>query len=358
MEYIRKFIRDTANGKKIVDNRFKFSLIFSSVSIVHFILIFIFWWLGIYALVIFNAISVVLYNLLVVLVRRERYIAAFNFAYGEIFLHTFIANLLVGYKFGFQLYTISLIPVSFYIAFTLERFKNRILMPLFYATLSLVVFAGCRVWDLLMGSYYTIHDVQKEIVVYVFNVVVAYGMMIVFSILFLLEIYQFQYKLKQANSKLEYLAGVDPLTGLLNRRKFFEQIREKKEDVTFMLLCDTDDFKAVNDSYGHECGDIVLVEIAKAFTKNFPEPNMVCRWGGEEFCVASLGNWEGIQRKAELLRKDIEGISILYEGNQISATITIGVAECRGYTDLKEAISEADSKMYEGKQRGKNCVVI
>lgn len=358
MEYIRKLIRDTANGKVVVDNRFKFTFMFRSISVIHIGLSFIFIWLGITPLIIFNIISAILYNLLVVLVKKEKYITSFNFAYAEIFIHTLAADILIGYRFGFQLYMIALIPVSFYVAFTLERFKNRILIPLFYALLSMLTFVACKVYDMTVGSYYSIENMHQEMVVYVFNVVVAYVMVIIFSVLFLLEIYQFQFKLRQANSKLEYLAGVDPLTGLLNRRKFFEQIRERREDITFILLCDIDDFKTVNDSYGHECGDMILVEIARAFEKNFPAPNMVSRWGGEEFCLAGLGNREAVLRRAEQLREDIEKIQIIYEEDNVQVTITIGIAECTGFEDLKEAISRADQKMYEGKQKGKNCVVI
>ncbi len=358
MEYLRKFMQDTVNGKILVDNRFKFSFISRSVSLVHFILIFLFLWLGVYPLVIFNIISSLLYYLLVIFIKKGKYIAAFNFTYGEIFIHTFIANLLVGYRFGFQLYTLALVPVSFYVAFTLEQFKQRILIPVCYTLLSMVVFVGCRIWDIFVGSVYVIDDIQAETIIYIFNAVVSYVMMMVFAILFLLEIHQFQQKLRQANSKLEYLVGVDPLTGLLNRRKFFEQVRERKEDITFILLCDVDDFKKVNDTYGHECGDILLVEIARIFEKNFPDPNMVCRWGGEEICIAGMGNREAVLQRAERLRKEVEELKVMYEDSTVQVTITVGVAECKGYGDLKKAISEADKKMYEGKQNGKNCVVI
>lgn len=357
MKYRKQMKNNFINGNLIINNEFKFSLIFRSISVVHLTLFAIFLWLKVYPLVFFNVVSVLLYNLLVVLCRKNKIVAAFHFTYVEIFLHTLVANILIGYRFGFQLYTLALIPVSFYVAFTLERFKNKIIVPFEYAILSMIVFVSCKIWDMNVGSIYRIEDHNQEMIIYIFNAVVCYMMIIIFSVLFLFEIYQFQYKLKQANCKLERLAGVDPLTGLLNRRKFYEQIREKKEEITYVLLCDVDDFKRVNDNYGHECGDSMLVEIAGAFTQNFAEPNLVCRWGGEEICVAGMGNRESILRKAEKLRLDIENIRVDYEGNSVQATITIGVAECKGISNLKDAISEADQKMYEGKQNGKNRVV-
>ncbi len=170
-------------------------------------------------------------------------------------------------------------------------------------------------------------------------------------------------KLDEAYNKLERVAYYDFLTGLLNRRAMYERIekefsRAQREGLQFCLvLADIDHFKAVNDTHGHDAGDMVLRAVAKIFQNNIRQEDCASRWGGEEFLILAIscGLAEGLTL-AEKLRKTVEQTPIRTETATINATITLGVVEYTQGKAFKELIKEADFYLYEGK-RQRNCVM-
>jgi diguanylate cyclase (GGDEF)-like protein len=163
------------------------------------------------------------------------------------------------------------------------------------------------------------------------------------------------------------MSMIDQLTNLPNRRCFDERLQmEWKQAVReqtpiSLLMMDIDSFKNINDTYGHQQGDIVLKIIAKTFPQAFKRPaDFAARWGGEEF-IALLPNTrlEGAMEMAEKIRSDIEKIAIPYnEGETIKITISIGVNSL--VPELKSStnafISNADKALYAAKAAGKNKV--
>ncbi len=171
-------------------------------------------------------------------------------------------------------------------------------------------------------------------------------------------------QLTEAYSKMEDLAKTDALTELSNRRDMYQIInhetdRFERNGKSFtILMADIDNFKRINDTYGHDVGDRVLKTIANVMKTTMRKQDIIGRWGGEEFLLL-LPETDiiGGKKIAEKLRSKISKESISYSDKFIHVTVTIGVSVYNRIHDVNESIKEADEAMYLGKIRNKNCVV-
>jgi diguanylate cyclase (GGDEF)-like protein len=158
-------------------------------------------------------------------------------------------------------------------------------------------------------------------------------------------------------------ANTDYLTKLFNRRYFFEQVspviekRAKSEISSTLAMMDIDNFKSINDTYGHDTGDLVLKTIAKLIDQHFSEQYLAARIGGEEFCVFmdDLDRNEAIVLLDDF-RKEMEDTSIDVDGKNINITVSTGVTHCCEDT-FDDIMIRADDLLYEAKANGRNLVV-
>ena len=125
-----------------------------------------------------------------------------------------------------------------------------------------------------------------------------------------------------------------------------------------VAMGDIDFFKHVNDTYGHDAGDMVLKELAKVFLEVMGKEGKVCRWGGEEFLFV-FQNKNGYQANEVLhdILKRIRGMGIPYQSDWIHVTMTFGLEEYSGEKDMEAVIRAADQKLYRGKENGRNQIV-
>lgn len=170
-------------------------------------------------------------------------------------------------------------------------------------------------------------------------------------------------ELLNLSRKLDHLSRRDELTNLSNRRDMFERLRnelerfERSGRLFSVLIADIDQFKVINDTHGHECGDGILKKIADVFRANTQKRDGVARWGGEEFLIfLPETNGEQARITAERLRQAIELFSFSYKDNEIRTTISIGVAEYFPGQTLNELINNADNNLYAAKRDGRNTV--
>ena len=172
---------------------------------------------------------------------------------------------------------------------------------------------------------------------------------------------------KQAQDELQRIAITDSLTGLFNRRHFFEVAEKEfsrairyKRPIS-VILFDIDMFKAINDTHGHLIGDQVLAQIGILLTKKEREADLAARYGGEEFVVLlPETNGSGAKNTAERLRNLLEASPVRSEGKEIIFTASFGVAVTdngTGAEKLDHLISHADQALYEAKRIGRNKVV-
>ena len=159
-------------------------------------------------------------------------------------------------------------------------------------------------------------------------------------------------------------AYTDSLTEVFNRRafeefgrKFIEKMMSIGKPVS-VLMIDIDNFKEVNDKFGHQVGDMVLSGIAKTIKEALRDSDMVFRYGGEEFVVILPGTGlKGAVKAAENVRRRVEMTKFMINDREVSLTVSIGVAEVKKGEGVDRLIDRADRNLYEAKRRGKNRVV-
>jgi diguanylate cyclase (GGDEF)-like protein len=166
------------------------------------------------------------------------------------------------------------------------------------------------------------------------------------------------------NIKLEEIARTDPLTNLSNRRDMLEKLEYEKvrfsrgNNIFVLIICDIDNFKIVNDTYGHDFGDVVLRRISAIMQETLRKQDVVSRWGGEEFLILlPETNLEGGMIAAEKIRKKIQQEIFEFNGKRVLVTMTFGVEIYHKVEESIATINRADQALYYGKNTGKNKVV-
>jgi diguanylate cyclase (GGDEF)-like protein len=165
--------------------------------------------------------------------------------------------------------------------------------------------------------------------------------------------------------ELQRMAMTDGLTRLINRRaaetRFQEELaRARRSKDTFSIaVCDLDRFKLINDQYGHDTGDQVLVQVAEIMKAHLREGDWVARWGGEEFIIfLHQAEPPAAFAAMERLRLAIKGHPVSTAHGPLDITTSIGIGTFRGEGDLASVLSEADGCLYEAKHAGRDAVVI
>lgn len=157
----------------------------------------------------------------------------------------------------------------------------------------------------------------------------------------------------------------DPLTGYLNRRRFFELARaalagaQAADEPVAMLMIDIDDFKNFNDRFGHQLGDEVLKLVSRSCDEVLRDTDLFGRYGGEEFIVLArhVDSAKTAHLIAERLRRAVDSLGIARQDQLLSVTVSVGVAISEPDIDLDEFVRRADSALYAAKSGGRNRVV-
>lgn len=172
-------------------------------------------------------------------------------------------------------------------------------------------------------------------------------------------------ELNEANEKLKVLASTDFLTGINNRgsfmnlaQKYFDIAKRNNTSLEILSL-DLDHFKSINDTYGHEAGDKVLIEFTNTVKRLLRDSDVFGRTGGEEFCIILQNTSpEGSYVFAERLRQSVEDTKIEYEGKSIKVTVSIGMAAMDKEENIKDLIKKSDVALYKAKESGRNKVHV
>ncbi len=332
------------------------------MGLVHGGLMIIFLAAGVIPLAMFNILSVVVYIFCFILCRGGHIMPVYVSIVLEVTFYTVISTYFVGLRCGTYCFLFSIIPIIIYFGSYLIKGRKR-------WSVILVLILNFLTFVLLYIRFFDEEPVYHVSPGIMLILVVYSAFAMVFSILFYNAIYIYSSEnqlsiLEQENRKLSADAHEDALTNLLNRRGFLPLLRtlmapkSGKKTVFCIAFCDLDDFKRVNDSYGHEAGDEVLLNATKMIQQELPGSD-ICRWGGEEFVIL-LKDCDLLtaKSKVERLRKTVESNPTEFVGKQIFVTMTIGLEEnLESYSNPEDIIKKADERMYYGKQHGKNILV-
>ena len=362
-------IRQVLTGTDEMDEKLKYISISLMICLVHVVFTTVFFINRLTLPAFYNVGAVIFYVInIIVIAKNDRYAAVFGFTFLEIMLHSCFVTVLLGWDLGFMSYTVSLIPLAFYVTYTIKYLRGKLHIPIIVSLLVFIAnFCVLGIIDLHGPLMTGVVSPGFESRMYAFNLLLTFIYLIIISILFSVEIRYMQYHLEAENISLSRMANFDALTRLMNRRSMNVQLKQvmdsvelggETEDMKFcLMMADIDDFKKVNDTYGHPKGDEVLVEVARVLQSNVREEDKVCRWGGEEMLILLRSDMDVAKNVAQRICNDMEGVEIETDSDPISVTLTIGVAEYKPGDSIRSLIDLADQRMYLGKRSGKNCVV-
>ncbi|MBP3807492.1 MAG: GGDEF domain-containing protein [Eubacterium sp.] len=330
------------------------------MCLVHVTLLVIFSVAGVHPLVRFNVASVIIYVIGLISCKFGRVMPVYISIIVEVTVYTIFSTYYIGLKCGTYCFLFSIVPIIIYFGCFLFKGARRWSIVLMLA----INFAVFVVLYVIFTKREPIYELTPDtrLLLVIFS-----SFVMIFSTIFYNTIYIYANEreivnLEEKNKQLSVDAHEDVLTTLLNRRGFLPLIEPMIKVTSSEEFCvafiDIDDFKVINDSYGHEAGDEVLRHITTLMRKEMHDCD-ICRWGGEEIVILMKGyDMETAKERLEALRKSIETIPTAFFNKQIFVTITIGLEKySKKYKTPEEIIKAADKRMYYGKQHGKNMLI-
>lgn len=375
-----------------IKSSLKYQIIFTLSACMHITFFIIFLVSGIYILASFNVVSIAFYIAASLQSRKSRFekhiIGWITATYMEITAHAVLCTLWLGFETCFFMYSMIVLTVASYVLYLAcehEKFLKTI-MP--FAAITFVTLAAVFVYLLFFPPIFTgvfkreLSEAQIQIMKGV-NIFFNTFIIFFFSLTFIAEMNLLMRKLNESNERLNYIADHDALTGLYNRRSFYrlfdkfhgrcddeedllEEKRERISDSFCVIMGDIDNFKKINDTYGHGCGDEILKGVSDILKNGVNGNDIACRWGGEEFLIIMSGCRDDCIKRVEEIRCGVKDFSTVSGDTVVSATMTFGFTDCFERLDgghrptsasIDELVQIADNRLYFGKRNGKNVVV-
>lgn len=264
-----------------------------------------------------------------------------------------ISIITLGWGYGFELFLLELIAINY--ASPLKNLILKITLPLLQLTLFIILYFTFSGLDVNYGSE-TIRHISF-IFCFCMIAVKFFVLQDNTSTISTLDIIATQ----KQNISYKNIAEIDYLTGLYNRApmneiisKHFKMLSNHQIHSLAIILCDIDNFKNVNDTYGHIFGDIVLSKVAEILNIKISKFGKICRWGGEEFlAIIPAQNFKKCIQIAESARIAIHSAN----PDKVPISATFGLLYIENAIEINDAISITDNLLYRGKNQGKNQVV-
>ncbi|MDD5803356.1 MAG: GGDEF domain-containing protein [Clostridia bacterium] len=263
--------------------------------------------------------------------------------------------LMYGWDCGIQHLMFEMIVLLYFSIYNALIYKIGYTVFLFIVRFCLFMYCRSHV------PYFPLSE-TATVVIQVVNMVLAFLLIGIACGAFSSNVESAEKKLVLYNEQLKKQAGTDPLTGLWNRRQMMQYITEKhKKDpkMAFTLgMGDIDFFKRINDHWGHDCGDAVLVWITKHMSRELSEHAKLCRWGGEEFIFFFPDmNGDEVCTILNVLRMKLDNDPFDWKGEWIPVTMTFGVEENDFHSNIDTLLKNVDDKLYMGKEQGRDRVI-
>lgn len=377
----------------IMEARSAFHILCYAAGFMHLTFLITFACFQLYMMMVINIVSVLIYVVMGTYTMKHniegRAIGWIIFFFTEIIVHAVIVTAIQGTEVFFFLYPLMAFPLYGYYLFVYCDRDTFIKAAVSFGMITLFVLMITFVMVENVGSLYAVtgmHELSRSeiIVLRGINVTFTLIMVVAFVLIFYIEVTSLLDKLSSTNEKLNYIATHDALTGLSNRYslwKYFEELEESGESYC-IVMGDLDDFKKINDTYGHDCGDVVLKSVASIIIDNTKDDELACRWGGEEMLIVMRGSHEDCYSRISGIRSKICALDITSENRPVKVTMTFGFADSsEEETALEELsvavssdggsahtktphriavdslISMVDKRLYVGKRSGKNVII-
>lgn len=331
--------------------------VYLAALVLHGIFLALFYWLDVTELYYFNILSLIVFSLAFYLNRNGHYYIALWLGYVEVNLHASLAIWLLGWISGFHYYLFAIGPMLF------VNPGRRKLEKCLLAALPLLLLVVLYYHSLNTSpSYYIDADITHGL--HVANLIATVVLVAYLAHYYSKGVADSERQLQTLTRAYEQLATYDSLTRLLNRHAMIQAIedevsRYRRDGKPFVLaLGDIDDFKQINDRFGHQVGDVLLVELAARMQQRLRRHDVIGRWGGEEFLLLLSGvSLEEAKLVLDALREALaEPVDI--QGHSHAVTITFGASQYSDEQGIDYTIQAADKAMYQGKRAGKNRVVL
>lgn len=289
----------------------------------------------------------------------RNYFARISVLYFATCFQSLFACVLLGWSYGFSTYNLVMIPVMLSTVYLMEHGENASRYTIPYTLLNCIAtLVVC--WITYRGEPFYYYPVPTDLKVSFVNNIMGFFLLACFCVLFILELTASRKKLQERNQELLRLANYDELTKLRNRRSLLQEWKNLGRTDYCVVMGDIDDFKKINDTYGHEQGDEVLKLIAGSLSGAVDKIDYVSRWGGEEFLMIVFGNIAYALKVLDRVQRQLRSADLEADGQKLIVTMTFGICECKEVSDgdIDEIIRRADQRLYLGKTSGKNCIKI
>ncbi|TYQ18187.1 UNVERIFIED_CONTAM: diguanylate cyclase (GGDEF)-like protein [Acetivibrio alkalicellulosi] len=355
------------NNENIKNDDLRFYLFSSHLYIlclvIHVALLIFFFFTEVYLMASFNVLSCIIFSINLIINKKGLLNLAYHLAIIEITLHAALATLCLGWESNFSFYSIAICSVIMFSTF-LKLYIKLIEVAL---TSSLYIFTFAYIL-----KYSPLYNTNTFAV----NVIGFINIIVIISLLTSI-FYKFYLETSILNEKLKTVADTDSLTGVYNRRFFNEYVdielkrllneinykTEANQQVNFgIAIIDIDNFKKINDTYGHLTGDNVIIQVVEIIKKSTFSRDLICRYGGEEFVVLfTRPSKDGAIMAAERIRKEVEEHNFDFNDEIKNGRITISI----GFACFDENMSDniesllnlADNRLYTAKSSGKNKLI-
>lgn len=328
-----------------------------ALLVIHIALLALFCFLQVWIMAIVDLCSVFAYLLFFRVARKSihRFMPCVNI---QVITHMVLAILCLGWSYGFQLTCFSLATTAFFGTYLSRRINNDDSHALLFVTGAAVLFVVMRLVTLEVDPWYVVPYSGIDTGFFCANAAIAFAIIIYYMNIFGRVV-------AESENRLERDAEIDRLTSLANHGHMTELAEHAFAEAdaygakAAVALMDVDDFKQTNDRFGHAAGDFVLSAVARSIGLLQGADVNVGRWGGEEFIVVAVGTdaYPKLRARLQGIVSRMSGREFDYEGQKIGVTITCGVTERRPGEPFSETFKRADSLMYIGKARGKDCLV-
>ena len=301
-------------------------------------------------LVYFSIPTALVYVIGYVLIHKNHLTLYVTFIYMWITLYMGVTTVCLGYGYGFHLYCFSMIPITFVTEYMSYRLKTRGMKAVPASLFIGLTYIICTGYVSYFGPIYE-RDQKIAAFFWIFNALIVLSFLIYYSNYLIRTIISSEEQLRE-------IAHIDRLTRLYNRHYMLSCLEALPEGATdrMLAMADIDNFKKINDTYGHNAGDEVLKTVSDIM-KSECRGCEIARWGGEEFLILSPEGVSAGREMLENMRRCIEKKPVEVNGQTINVTVTVGMGFRKSGQNIDSWIQSVDEKLYYGKNNGKNRVI-